>query len=221
MAPQFKFDGYTVRPLTEQDRAYLDLLIDADEYHRGRMDADFFLKRQQGEDAWALEDQHGQIVFYFKTTTAVRLAIQFRPSSSPADRLRNAAAMMRGLRWIEGVLRSNGFREMVTDTEGPELRNFLKKNGWVLQRPPCFTGKSMEILEVAGSVMARVRGDTSAGSGVHLLRRTRNNSWTITSNPTATAISGTCMDMIPRTSCRHAASATIFSAQFGFQKSRQ
>lgn len=127
MAPQFKFDGYTVRPLTEQDRAYLDLLIDADEYHRGRMDADFFLKRQQGEDAWALEDQYGQIVFYFKTTTAVRLAIQFRPSSSPADRLRNAAAMMRGLRWIEGVLRSNGFREMVTDTEGPELRNFLKR----------------------------------------------------------------------------------------------
>lgn len=127
MSQSFQFDGYTVRPLAEGDRPYLDFLIEQDEYHQGRMTADFFLKREQGEDAWALEDEHGQIVFYFKTTTAVRLAIQFRPSSSPADRLRNAAAMMKGLRWIEGVLRSNGFREMVTDTEGPELRDFLKR----------------------------------------------------------------------------------------------
>lgn len=125
--PQFRFDSYSVRPLTEQDRPYLDSLIEQDQYHAGRMDADFFLKREMGEDAWALEDEHGQIVFYFKTTTAVRLAIQFRPSTKPGDRLRNAAAMMRGLRWIEGVLKSNGFREIVTDTEGPELRNFLKR----------------------------------------------------------------------------------------------
>ena len=146
---RFSFDGYTVRPLTEGDRPYLNSLISADPYHVGRMDADFFLKRERGEDAWALEDEHGQIVFYFKTTVSARLAIQFRPSPSPADRLRNAAAMMKGLRWIEGILKSNGFREIVTDTEGPELREFLKRRlgfaeASVLARPLKSMGQELE-----------------------------------------------------------------------------
>ena len=134
MSQSFQFDGYTVRPLAEGDRPYLDFLIEQDEYHQGRMTADFFLKREQGEDAWALEDEHGQIVFYFKTTTAVRLAIQFRPSSSPADRLRNAAAMMKGLRWIEGVLRSNGFREMVTRHGRARTAVFPETSPWLRGR---------------------------------------------------------------------------------------
>ena len=33
--------------------------------------ADFFLKPEPGEDAWALEDHQGMIVFYFKTATAI------------------------------------------------------------------------------------------------------------------------------------------------------
>ena len=127
-ATRLNFDGYTVRPLTEQDRGYLELLIGEDKYHRGQMDANFFLRLQPGEDAWALEDERGEIVFYFRTSTAVRLAIQFRPVITPADRRRNAFAMMKGFAWIEALLRKNGFREMITDTEGPELRAFLKKN---------------------------------------------------------------------------------------------
>ena len=91
------------------------------------MTPDFFLKLQPGEDAWVLEDEHGEVVFYFKTTTAVRLAIQFRPSPTPAARLRNSRALIRGMRWIETIFRRNGFREVITDTEGPELRAFLKR----------------------------------------------------------------------------------------------
>ena len=34
----FTFDGYTVRPLSEKDRPYLEVQIRADQYHQGRME---------------------------------------------------------------------------------------------------------------------------------------------------------------------------------------
>lgn len=127
-ANSFSFDGYTVRPITEKDRVLLELLIEQDEYHRGRMDADFFLKKQPGEDSWALEDERGRVVFYFKTSTAVRMAIQFGSGNSPTDRRTNQAALLRGLRWIEGIFRANHFREIIFETEGPELTVFAKRH---------------------------------------------------------------------------------------------
>jgi len=127
-ANHFTFLGYQVRPVAEQDRAYLDLLIQGDEYHRGRMSADFFLKLQPGEDAWALEDQQGEVVFYFKTQTAVRLAIQFTDSSTLAAKRRNSAALIDGLAWLTGILRQNRFHEMLFDTQGPELYVFAKRH---------------------------------------------------------------------------------------------
>lgn len=121
----FEFEGYTVRPVTERDRAYIERLIDEDEYHRGRMTADFFLKCQPGEDAWALEDQNGQVFFYFKTSTVVRVAIQFCPSRT---RRENQTALIRGLRWLESILLQNRFTEMIFDTEGEELARFARRH---------------------------------------------------------------------------------------------
>lgn len=128
MTPSFSFDGYTVRPLTEQDRPYLDLQIAADEYHRDRMTADFFLKLQPGEDAWALEDSQGMVVFYFKTETACRIHIQFMAGSDHAAKRKNAYALLGGLTWLEGILRSNRFRELLTDIDSPQLREFCQKH---------------------------------------------------------------------------------------------
>jgi len=124
----FSFDGYTVRPITEKDRVLLELLIENDDYHRGSMDADFFLKKQPGEDSWALENERGQVVFYFKTSTAVRMAIQFCAGNKPNERRSNQAALMKGLRWIEGIFRANNFREIIFETEGPELTVFAKRH---------------------------------------------------------------------------------------------
>ena len=45
----YQFDGYTVRPITEQDRAYLETQIAADPYHRGRMDAGLLYEAATGE----------------------------------------------------------------------------------------------------------------------------------------------------------------------------
>lgn len=123
----FSFDGYTVRPITERDRAYLELLIEADDYHRGRMTADFFLQLNPGEDAWAMEDDEHRIVFYFKTSTAVRIALQFADWGGYEATRRNQSALAKGLHWIEGVLRANKFTEILFDTDGGDLRRFAKR----------------------------------------------------------------------------------------------
>lgn len=123
----FHFDNYVVRPIGEQDRVYLEALIEGDEYHRDQMDADFFLKLKPGEDAWALEDEKGSVLFYFKTQTAVRLSMQFAQAETSADKTRNRIALLKGLAWIEAQLCANSFRELLFQTDGPELTAMAKR----------------------------------------------------------------------------------------------
>jgi hypothetical protein len=88
------------------------------------MDADYFMKLLPGESAWALEDQRGQVVFYFKNSPAVRISIQF----ANAGRRRNMLGLIKGLAWIEAIFRGALFREIIFDTEGPDLMDFAKKH---------------------------------------------------------------------------------------------
>jgi hypothetical protein len=125
--PIFGFDGYTVRPVEEKDRAYLTHLITNDPYHRETMDADWFLSLQRGEDAWAIEDERGHILLYFKTQTAVRLSLQFAQGEGREQKYANAVALIKGLDWIEMHLRMNGFREILFQTDGPELKEMAKR----------------------------------------------------------------------------------------------
>lgn len=123
----FHFDGYIVRRMSEQDRNYLDSLIEEDAYHLGRMTADYFLKLVPGEDSWAVEDEHGNLIFYFKTMTACRVSIQFGKSTKPEDRHRNREALMKGMAWLETMLQQNAFREILFDNDGPMLKAMAKR----------------------------------------------------------------------------------------------
>ena len=69
----FRFDSYIVRPVTERDRQFLEETIAADEFHRDCMDGDYFLKPLPGEQAWAIEDQIGNVLLYFKTQNVARI----------------------------------------------------------------------------------------------------------------------------------------------------
>jgi hypothetical protein len=126
-SPQFHFDQYIVRPMNEGDREYLGSLISEDAYHKGQITPDYFLKLVPGEDAWAFEDEQGNIVFYFKTQVAVRLSIQFANSKTSEERSRNRTALMKGFAWIESMFRQNRFRQIIFDTQGPELTAFAKR----------------------------------------------------------------------------------------------
>jgi hypothetical protein len=159
--PTFHFDSYVVRPVEERDRLYLEALIESDPYHCDRMDADFFLNLKPGEDAWALEDERGNVLFYFKTQTAVRLSLQFAHAESTEEKTRNRLAMMKGLAWIEAQLRANSFREILFQTDGPELAQMAKRRmGFTetsgeLRRlipPPDGHGASVEAWDAAPQV---------------------------------------------------------------------
>jgi hypothetical protein len=123
----FTFGPYTVRAVTERDRAYLEHLIATDEYHRDCMTPDFFLSLQPGEEAWALEEGE-RIVFYFKTAAAVRVAIQFTDAGDLRAKRKNGLALIEGLAWFAAMLTHNRFREVFFDTEGPELHDFAKRH---------------------------------------------------------------------------------------------
>jgi hypothetical protein len=126
MSQSFTFDGYTVRPVLESDREYLTGLIEQDEYHQAKMTADFFYKLQPGEESFALEDEQGEIVFYFKTSIAVRMDIQFPPIANIKDVRRNIGALSKGFQWLEGLFRAKQYREIIFEPQGPELYLFAK-----------------------------------------------------------------------------------------------
>jgi hypothetical protein len=56
------------------------------------------------------------------------MAIQFAAGNSPVERRGNQAALLKGLRWIEALFRANRFREIIFETEGPELTVFAKRH---------------------------------------------------------------------------------------------
>jgi hypothetical protein len=161
-APVLVFREYEVRPVTEADRPYLAQLIEADEYHRGNMTPDYFLIRERGEDAWALE-KDGHVLFYFKTQTAVRMGMLFAQASTRDDREENRTALMHGLAWLEAILTGNGFREILFDTQGPELEVFAKRHlgfvdaGKLLSRTISSGGEQKSTGEAVGRVPTSTR----------------------------------------------------------------
>lgn len=123
-ATVFHFDNYAVRPVGERDREFMVAIIEDDPYHAGTMTPDYFLDLKPGEDAWALEDQRGKVLFYFKTQTAVRVSMLFTEAE---EKTRNRIALMKGFAWIEAQLRQNCFREILFQTDGPELAQMAKR----------------------------------------------------------------------------------------------
>lgn len=119
----FRFADYIVRPVEERDRDFLAQTIAGDEYHRDVMNADFFLKLMPGEAAWAIEDQKGNVLLYFKTQNAARISLQFTRD----DRELNRDVLTQGTEWLAGVLAQNHFHEMLFDTKGRELRIMAKR----------------------------------------------------------------------------------------------
>jgi hypothetical protein len=147
--PPLYFDEYTVRRAGEEDREYLTQIIDADPYHKGLMDADFFLQLVPGEDAWAVEDEQGRVVLYFKTATAVRLSMLFANQDSNVIR----DVLKKGMNWLQGVLIGNKFREIIFDTAGAALRAMAKRRLGFVDPAPGTLVKPLLILGT-GSALA-------------------------------------------------------------------
>jgi len=126
MSDDLNFDGFYVRPCGERDREYLEDLIEGDQYHKDKFKADDFLALLPGEQSFVVEDESGYARMYFKTSTAVRITLQFVETRNAQDRARNRTILMRGLAWLEDRLRGR-FRELITETDGLPLTMLVTK----------------------------------------------------------------------------------------------
>jgi hypothetical protein len=131
------------------------------------MNADYFLKPLPGETSWALESPRGRVLFYFKTTPAVRMSIQFTGNETLVEREANRDALLRGLAWIEATLAAARFRELLFDTEGPELSIFARKRMGFTAAPGLMVRMipTPDTANVHPASLGTVPTDTAEGQG--------------------------------------------------------
>lgn len=108
-----------VRKVEPGDRALLDAAALADPYHAA---AGLTGKHWAGSDSIFYEDEFGPVVA-LKTTNVVRVDVQFLTQ----DRMRNANALVAGFYAYVGILQKQGIKEVVFNTESPEVALFFTK----------------------------------------------------------------------------------------------
>lgn len=120
-AEVYRFGPYTLRMATEADRALCAKWIEQDDWHKGKMDPDFFLEEEPGVGCYVLEDCDGPILF-FRTENTVRVHMQFDGRVNSASRERNREALLTGMDWLAMQLAAKSVVEMTFDSENPLLR---------------------------------------------------------------------------------------------------
>jgi hypothetical protein len=122
----YTFADYKLRATTESDRAHCAAWIAADPDHAGKVKADFFLAQEPGIESLVLEDKFGEPIFYFRMTRAVRVDIQFGPSTTRQERERNQTALTLGLQWLEKLAILACIRQISFESTNPKLRTFCE-----------------------------------------------------------------------------------------------
>lgn len=116
---RFEFDGYTLRPVEERDRALLEQWISRETAHAGHLTPDFYIGR-----AYALEDGNGYVLLFLRTDVTARLHMEFSEATTTCSRARMVEALSSGFDWLAARLRGNGIEEMVFDSQSRSLRIF-------------------------------------------------------------------------------------------------
>jgi len=108
-----------VRKVEPGDRELLNAAAKADPYH---VAAGLTGEHWAGKDSIFYEDESGPVVA-LKTTNIVRVDVQFLTQ----DRARNANALVAGFYAYVGILQKRGVKEIVFNTESPEVALFFTK----------------------------------------------------------------------------------------------
>jgi hypothetical protein len=109
----------SVRKVEPTDRPLLDAAAEADPYHRA---AGLKGSHWAGEDSIFYEDGTGPVVA-LKTTSVVRVDVQFLTQ----DKERNGRALVEGFYTYLGILHRRGVKEVIFNTESPEVAHFFTK----------------------------------------------------------------------------------------------
>jgi hypothetical protein len=107
----------TDRALTSDDLGYLEASLAKDEHHH-ETPVTFFT--QPGTITKVYEDEKGTVAFA-RAAKSLRIDVQFCDN---ADKRRNAAVLIEGLKSLGPMAKSNGFTEVVFTTNVEQLANF-------------------------------------------------------------------------------------------------
>jgi hypothetical protein len=106
-----------VRRVEESDRDLLDKAARSDPFHAA---VGLTGQHWAGKDTLFYEDELGPVVA-LKTTNVVRVDVQFLTQ----EKTRNARALVAGFYSYVGILQKRGVKEIVFNTESPEVAEFF------------------------------------------------------------------------------------------------
>jgi hypothetical protein len=118
--------GFDIRPVTESDRTLCEQWILANPEHRGKVKADFYLKPEDNVQTFVVTE-NDEPLFFFRDEIALRFHMEFGPSFTEAERDRNRRGLEWGIEWLLNMARGAGVRQLVTQSDSPELRKFCEK----------------------------------------------------------------------------------------------
>ena len=105
------------RRIEEVDRPSVNQALARDQFHIGTKSDTFY---QEGVLTNVYEDEDGPI-FLLRAQKALRIEMLFFDNTA---KTRNAAAMIEGWKQLLQTARAGGFKEIVTSTNSPKLRDF-------------------------------------------------------------------------------------------------
>jgi hypothetical protein len=122
------------RATRETDREQLEAMIAADDDHRGRCKADFWLPKKTEDDSnktkngatlcLAFEDDKG-VVFFLRLEKILRVHTQFG-----TDKIRTARALIELNGWLDREARQYGYIQVIWDSVSASLIKFAEKFGY-------------------------------------------------------------------------------------------
>jgi hypothetical protein len=126
----YHFSNFMLRPVDETDATFAINWTMADPDHRDLTMPDFWMEQTATRDSYVLLDGQGR-VFFLKLhqieRDSVEIHIQFAPEYTREQALRVGRALLVGLDWLEGKLRSHGITHLAFDSHSQGLVSFAMK----------------------------------------------------------------------------------------------
>jgi len=130
--PNYKFDGYKLRPSTVLDRVTAHLWNEDDPDHAWEKGHEYYwVEQRPGVNSYLLEDEIGQVIFFFKMIRmadrrSIEVNMQFPRKARTKLKWYLMQAMIAGFGWLEKTLPENGIDIVYFNSKSEPLIAFAQ-----------------------------------------------------------------------------------------------
>jgi hypothetical protein len=127
----YKFDGYTFRPATPDDKPLARLWNMMDPDHKWEMQyPDYWIDQNNVVNSYVLQDAIG-ILFFVKsirhTSDEIEISLQFDRECGIVSKARVVRGLDAGFAWLKKALPMNGFTTLYFMSKNEDLIGFTEK----------------------------------------------------------------------------------------------